>query len=204
MRVCILAVLASVALLACGVYARVPAVNSETKELVKHLEDFEEHTYHNPANLTAIGAPFIPTPAPTLRAHALGYGHLVQPGEPYGFEPRSGYRMSEEQASAVLDADLAQAAACVYEHIVARMPSNVALTCNEFGALVSWAFNVRCHNVQTSTLAAKLVAGDKSVETVTRELLRWTIGTYRRKHGLETRRLREIDHYKKPTNEMCS
>lgn len=70
----------------------------------------------------------------------------------------------------------------------------VTLNDNQYGALVSWAFNVGCGNVQTSTLLQRLNAGGEDPNVIAaEELPRWRFGDGGVEYpGLVRRRAAEV------------
>jgi lysozyme len=56
------------------------------------------------------------------------------------------------------------------------MNDKVTLNMNEYGALVSWAFNVGCGGAQSSTLVKRLNNGEKSTVVLPAELVKWVDG----------------------------
>jgi len=79
-------------------------------------------------------------------------------------------------------------------------PTKVTLNANQYGALVSWAFNMGCPAVEDSTLAARLKAGADPVNTVlAEELPRWVHAGGVVFPGLVRRRKAEVALAKKPT-----
>lgn len=115
----------------------------------------------------------------------IGYGHLITSGD--GFNKDS--CITRAQGLELLRSDLSIAASCV-ERIV-RVP----LTDNQFGALVSWAFNVGCSAATKSTLVTKLNAGAEANEICT-QLRRWNKGGGQVLPGLTKRREAECTLYK--------
>jgi lysozyme len=89
----------------------------------------------------------------------IGYGHMLKPGEtfPHG--------VTQEQATALLRADLADA-----EHAVNTFVT-VPLTQNQFDALVDWTYNLGAGSLQESTLLELLNKGDYA--GVPAQMLRW-------------------------------
>lgn len=87
----------------------------------------------------------------------VGYGHTddVEPGEV----------ITQEQAMAFLMADVGVAETCVSDAI------KVTLTDNQYGALVSFAYNIGCEAFCKSTLVKNLNAGDYA--GVPQQMLRW-------------------------------
>lgn len=118
----------------------------------------------------------------------IGYGHLVKPDESFTIDSC----ITEDQGIELLKNDIATASNCI-ERIV-----HVSLTDNQFGALVSWTFNVGCGAVTASTLIRKLNAGSQANE-ICNELRRWnkvTInGRKQVSNGLVRRRETECTLY---------
>lgn len=118
----------------------------------------------------------------------IGYGHLVKPGDHFTIDSC----ITEEQGLELLRNDLLTASNCI-ERIV-RVPIND----NQFGALVSWAFNMGCGGATQSTLVKKLNAGNQANE-ICNELRRWnkvTInGRKQVSNGLVRRREAECTLY---------
>jgi lysozyme len=77
----------------------------------------------------------------------IGYGHT-------GAGICAGQSISEERAAALLEADLAEAVACVNR--VVQIP----VTQNQFDAMVDFCFNAGRGNFVQSTLLRKLNRGD--------------------------------------------
>lgn len=106
----------------------------------------------------------------------VGYGHTKTA------RPRQ--TISEGDANRLLRADLAEFSAAI-ERLV-----KVPLTDNQFGALVSWCFNVGTGAAAKSTLVKKLNQGD--YESVPVELMRWNKVKGRVVEGLTNRRAAEV------------
>lgn len=111
----------------------------------------------------------------------IGYGHTAG--------VREGMTITEAEAEAWLRRDLAPAELAVDAAVT------VPLTAPQFGALVSFVFNVGVNAFRASTLLRKLNAGD--YEAVPRELLRWTKADGRQVAGLVNRRNAEIGLWSK-------
>lgn len=111
----------------------------------------------------------------------IGYGHT-------GTDVKPGMKITRQQADELFRQDIA-----VAENIVASAV-NVPLNDNQFGALVSFAFNVGGGAFRSSTLLRKLNAGDYA--SVPTELARWNKTTIAGKkvqsEGLVNRRAAEI------------
>jgi lysozyme len=70
---------------------------------------------------------------------------------------------------------------------------SVVLNANEYGALVSWAFNVGCSQAGSSTLIAELNAGQDPQAVAAAQLPRWIYGSGPNPlPGLVTRRAAEV------------
>ena len=106
----------------------------------------------------------------------IGYGHTKT--------TRPGQQITKEQAEALLRQDIAE-----FEQAVESL-IDVPLTDNQFGALVSFAFNVGAGALRRSTLRQKLNAGD--YEGAARELLKWDKAGGRVLRGLSRRRYAEM------------
>jgi lysozyme len=137
-------------------------VNAETVDLIKRWEGFRGDAYLCPAGKWTIG-----------------YGHT---------DTARGYRdrreiITEEQAEVLLREDLAR-----FERAISRIVT-VPLSDGQYGALVSWAFNVGAGAAERSTLVRLLNAGD--YEAVPRELARWNRVGGAVSQGLANRRAAE-------------
>lgn len=106
----------------------------------------------------------------------IGYGHLIKKGEVFT-------TITQQQAEELLAKDLKQ-----FEEGISTSVK-VALTQNQFDALVSFAFNLGMGNVNSSTLLRKLNAGD--IQGAANEFVRWNKASGRVLSGLTRRRLAE-------------
>lgn len=106
----------------------------------------------------------------------IGYGHVNG--------AREGMRITEREAEEWLRRDIAQAELAVNDAV------QVPLSDPQFGALVSFVFNVGVNAFRRSTLLRKLNAGD--YDAVPAELLRWTKAGGKLVPGLVNRRNAEI------------
>ena len=79
----------------------------------------------------------------------------------------------------------------------------VVLNANEYGALVSWAFNVGNGNVKTSTLLKRLNKGEKPSKVLPEELPKWKYAGGDVMPGLVRRRKEEIALSKKKTDDKA-
>ncbi|ATO56909.1 lysozyme [Bartonella sp. 1-1C] len=124
-----------------------------------------------------------------LRLHAyrdasgiwtIGYGHTEKAGKPMVVE---GMVITERKAETMLLTDLRQ-----YERAVEKAVY-VDLSDEQFGALVSFCYNIGITAFQNSTLLKKLNKGD--YESVPIELQKWTKAGGKRLKGLVHRRAAE-------------
>lgn len=138
-------------------------VNVETLSLVKQFEGCKLAAYPDPGSVD--GNPW-----------TIGYGHT-------GANIRRGLTITQAQADDWLESDLNTVAAFVASVVT------VALTDNQFGALVSFTFNVGNRGFKTSTLLKKLNAGDYA--SVPAQLARWNKNDGKVMPGLTNRRAAE-------------
>lgn len=142
---------------------------SVTPEVVQHVKRFE-------------GCKLVAYPDPGSRngePWTIGYGHTSD-----GFlKVYKGLRITQEVADGALENDLNEVASAV-DRLV-----KVKLTDNQFGALVSFAFNVGISAFAKSTLLKKLNAGN--YDAVPGELARWNKNDGKVMAGLTNRRAAE-------------
>lgn len=144
-------------------------VPEDAVNLIKNFEalhkvksDGRVYAYHD-----AIGLP------------TIGYGHLLSRAK---FEDLSKYSsITKQEATELLCRDLDKFAIGVQRLV------KVSLSEGQFGALVSFAFNVGLGNLQASTLLRKLNRGD-SLDDVGDEFLKWTKAGGKVLRGLVRRR----------------
>jgi len=103
----------------------------------------------------------------------IGYGHT-------GPKVVEGLEITQEQAEQYLAQDIKQAEANVNAVV------HVELTQEEFDALVDFAFNCGCRNLDSSTLMKKLNAGD--FEGASQEFIKWDMAAGHHMAGLLKRR----------------
>lgn len=141
-------------------------INRETLDHVKRWEGLRLTAYPDPGSRN--GEPW-----------TIGYGHTSD-----GFlKVYRGQTISTQQAEDALEYDLNETAAKVDQLV------KVNLTDNQFGALVSFAFNVGVGAFAKSTLLRKLNAGD--YDSVPAELARWNKNDGKVMRGLSNRRAAE-------------
>ncbi|KAI0388456.1 lysozyme [Xylariaceae sp. FL0594] len=147
-----------------------PSVNEATVELIASFESFSPDIYTD-----AAGYP------------TVGYGHLCQ--EDGCAEVPYPIPLSESDGEALLADDLAPPQDC----ITTDTGSNVVLNANQYGALVSWAFNVGCGNAASSSLIRRLNAGEDPSTVIEEELPKWNKAGGQVLQGLVRRRAAEVD-----------
>ncbi|WP_323012884.1 lysozyme [Devosia sp.] len=112
------------------------AINSAALALIKEHEGLRLDAYPDPAHGWSV---------PTI-----GYGHTSAAGAPIVLK---GMRITAKEAEAILKRDLAAVEADVLQQV------KVPLNANQFGALVSFTFNLGSGNLRKSTLLKRLNAG---------------------------------------------
>lgn len=148
-------------------------MNAATISLIKEFEGFVARPEPDP-----IGLP------------TVGYGHLCQTTGcaevPYPFP------LTTTTASALLTSDLR-----TYQNCIARdIADSVRLNANQYGALVSWAFNVGCGNSESSTLVRRLNNGENPNTVAEEELPKWNKAGGQVLPGLVRRRAAEVTLFK--------
>ncbi len=141
-------------------------INDATLALIMHFEGCRLRAYQDVAGVWTIG-----------------YGHTSRAGPP---QVRSGMCITKAQAEEILRNDVERVAHRVAQVLGADAES---LTPNQFGALVSFAYNVGIGNLKRSSVLKAVREGRH--EDVPRLLLRWTKAGGRRLRGLVRRRRAE-------------
>jgi lysozyme len=141
-------------------------INRETLEHVKRWEGLQLTAYPDPGSRN--GDPW-----------SIGYGHTSD-GH---MKVYRGLTITPAQAEAALEYDLNETAAAVEELV------KVDLSDNQFGALVSFAFNVGVNAFRKSTLLKRLNKGE--YEAVPGEMARWNKNDGKVMKGLINRRAAE-------------
>jgi lysozyme len=119
-----------------------------------------------------------PDPATGGEPYTIGYGHT-------GPEVHLGMKITQNQAEIYLQKDVLKA-----QHFVNNL--NISdLTQDQFDALVDFAFNCGCGNLQKSTLLAKLKSGD--IDGAAQEFLKWDMAAGKHMAGLAKRRQAEMN-----------
>ncbi|KAI0137337.1 lysozyme [Xylariales sp. AK1849] len=147
-----------------------PKINSATLSLIEEFEGFSAKEYKD-----AGGHP------------TIGYGHLCKKSDcseiPYPIP------LSKADGRKLLQSDTDTAKNC----ITTQTASSVKLNANQYGALVSWAFNVGCGATGSSNLIARLNKGDKPNTVAKAELPKWNKVNGVPVEGLTRRRAAEVD-----------
>ena len=117
----------------------------------------------------------------------IGYGHT-------GLDVYEGLRITQHQADILLDFDLNEAAQVVRELVT------VPLNNNQFGALVSFVFNLGRQKFHDSTLLE--VLNNKQYEKVPSEFSKWIWAGGKTINGLKFRRVREIELWNKKPSQL--
>lgn len=108
--------------------------------------------------------------------NTIGIGHLIKPGEIFT-------TLTQQQAEDLLAKDLIQFEVGVSAAV------KVALTQNQYDALVSFSFNLGLGNLNSSTLLKKLNRGD--YKGAADEFLKWNHAGPKILQGLTNRRIAE-------------
>lgn len=153
-----------------------PKINAATVKLIKNFEGFVRSPKPDP-----IGLP------------TVGYGHLCK--KKGCAEVKYKFPLTEATAAALLQDDVKTFTKC----ISAAIKDSVKLNDNQFGALTSWAFNVGCGAIQSSTLVKRLNKGENPNTVASQELIRWNKAGGRVLEGLTRRRKAEIKLFKTPS-----
>lgn len=149
-------------------YATGIQVSQGALDFIRQTESLSLTPYHGAADAPGV--------------YTIGYGHKIVPGDPY-WPMGQTQAISGAEAEQLFEADVGVAADGV------RSMVNVPLTQGQFDALVSFAFNTGLGNLRSSTLLAKLNAGD--YQGAAAEFSRWVYANGQIVAGLVTRRLAE-------------
>jgi len=149
--------------------------SNDIRTKIKNFESPKNVLYMNPANIPAIG-----------------YGHVIQPDENYLHDPH--FVLNDTFMAKLFDDDIKRTEDCLNE----MLSPSTNLTCRQFGALVSWAFDIACPTVKRSTLISKINHGIRANDAVERELKRWVYVLGLQNSGLKNRRQQEADYWAIP------
>ncbi|KAJ1743273.1 hypothetical protein LPJ55_001904 [Coemansia sp. RSA 990] len=123
----------------------------------------------------------------------VGYGHQCQ--KPRCSEISSWLPLTTYSAHQLLLLDILP-----FTQSLSQLVSpNVTLNDNQWGALVSWAFNVGSESVRLSGLLHRINEGGDPRAVVESELPRWDVAGGQRLLGLTRRRRREVELFKLPS-----
>ncbi|KAF1808722.1 lysozyme [Eremomyces bilateralis CBS 781.70] len=148
-------------------------INAATVSLIREFEGFVASPEPDP-----IGLP------------TVGYGHLCQSDG--CAEVSYSFPLTEENAAALLHSDVKTFEDCVYDYLGA----SITLNDNQFGAIVSLAFNVGCGNVKSSSLISRLNAGETPNTVAAEEFPKWNKAGGSVLAGLTRRRAAEVVLFK--------
>lgn len=147
-------------------------VNEATLTLIKSFEGWRDTAYKD-----AVGV------------WTIGFGHTSMAGPP---EVKPGMKFTKAEGRAILLRDLKKYEDAVLKYV--KVPLNE----NQYGALVSFCFNVGPGNLQKSTLVKKLNAGDYA--SVPAEMAKWNKANGKVLAGLTRRREAEGVLFKTPVS----
>ncbi|KAF5649617.1 Lysozyme [Fusarium sp. NRRL 52700] len=153
-----------------------PKSNAATVNLIASFEGFRPDAYNDP------------TGNPTV-----GYGHLCD--APQCSEVKYPIPLSVANGKKLLADDMREFEIC----ITAMLNSKARLNRNQYGALISWAFNMGCGNAESSALVGRLNKGEDPNTAISQELPQWVYASGQRLPGLVRRRSAEIELAQKPT-----
>ncbi|KAF5716144.1 Lysozyme [Fusarium mundagurra] len=142
---------------------RPPKSNAATVNLIASFEGFRPNVYNDP------------TGNPTV-----GYGHLCD--APGCSEVKYPIPLSVGNGKKLLADDMKEFEVC----ITAMLNSKANLNRNQYGALISWAFNMGCGNAKLSTLVGRLNNGEDPNMVISQELPHWVYASGQRLPGLST------------------
>ncbi|KAJ1720325.1 hypothetical protein LPJ53_005036 [Coemansia erecta] len=173
--------LASVSLLCVAVLpfcsASCSSVNGAAIDLIKSFEGF------------------VPSPKPDpIGLPTVGYGHLCK--KPKCTEVPYSFPLSTANADVLLKSDIIPFTNCLDSAI----NNSVKLNANQWGALVSWTFNVGCGNVKSSSLVKRLNSGQNPNTVAAEELPKWNKGGGKVLPGLVRRRAAEVKLFQTPSS----
>lgn len=84
--------------------------------------------------------------------------------------------------------------------VAGMLKSKAVLNLNQYGAVVSWAFNMGCGAAQGSTLVKRLNNGENVNSVLSEELPKWVYGGNVKLPGLVRRRAAEVKLAKTATS----
>jgi len=152
-------------------------INKATIELIKSFEGLELKAYPDPATKND----------PIKKGHpwTIGWGTTIYPD---GQKVKQGDSITQIQAEAFLLNDLSKFALGVGKLIIRT------LTDNQFGAILSFAYNVGLGNLKASTLLKKVNINPKDL-SIASEFAKWNKAAGKVMNGLTRRRTTESQLY---------
>ncbi|KAK2690028.1 hypothetical protein QWA68_010045, partial [Fusarium oxysporum] len=129
-----------------------PKSNAATINLIASFEGFRPDVYNDP------------TGNPTV-----GYGHLCD--APQCSEVKYPIPLSIVNGKKLLADGMKEFEIC----ITAMLNSKANLNRNQYGALISWEFNMGCGNADSSTLVGRLNNGEDPNTVISQELPQWVM-----------------------------
>ncbi|KAJ1954554.1 hypothetical protein EC988_002370 [Linderina pennispora] len=154
-------------------------VSAASLNMIKVFEGYEPNVYPD-----QIGQP------------TVGYGHLCQTTGCK--EVKYKFPLTKETAEALLKDDIPN-----YTCLGNYLNGNVKLNENQWGALVSWVFNMGCGAAQSSPLVKRLNAGENPSTVIASELPKWNMAGGRFLLGLDLRRKEEVKFAQTPSNKQA-
>ncbi|KAF4966414.1 hypothetical protein FSARC_5889 [Fusarium sarcochroum] len=160
----------------CSGTCKAPKSNRATVNLIASFEGFRPDVYNDP-----VGNP------------TVGYGHLCD--KPQCSEVEYAIPLSVSNGKTLLADDMKEFEVC----ITAILNSKAILNRNQYGALISWAFNMGCGNAGSSTLVKRLNNGESVNLVIPQKLPQWVYASGQKLPGLVRRRNAEIALAQKAT-----
>ncbi|KAK4235774.1 lysozyme-like domain-containing protein [Achaetomium macrosporum] len=156
-----------------------PKSNQATVDLIAASEGFVPNVY-----IDATGHP------------TVGYGHLCSSSKCSDVKYK--IPLSQADGKKLLADDMKKFEKCITQMCKAK------LNLNQYGALISWSFNMGCGAAQGSQLIKRLNAGEDPNTVIAQELPKWVHdGNGNVLKGLVTRRNNEIKLAKTPTDDKA-
>ncbi|KAK4107211.1 glycoside hydrolase family 24 protein [Canariomyces notabilis] len=155
-----------------------PKSNQATVDLIAEFEGFRANVYTD-----ATGHP------------TVGYGHLCSNSK--CSDVKYPIPLSSANGKKLLADDMKRFEKCISQMVKATV------NLNQYGALVSWSFNMGCGAAQSSTLVKRLNNGENVNKVLSEELPKWVHGNGKVLPGLVRRRNAEIALAKKATDDKA-
>ncbi|KAG0041508.1 hypothetical protein BGZ83_001704 [Gryganskiella cystojenkinii] len=147
-------------------------LNDAGISLIKKYEGFVDKPRFDPVGLPTVG-----------------YGHRCQTT---GCQVPFPFPLTESTASQLLNQDIPRYTSCLGK----ALNSRVILNQNQWAALTSWTFNEGCGAMASSTLVARLNAGQDPNTVAEAELPQWKMAGGKVLRGLVARRAAEVALFK--------